>query len=403
MSTGGMGVVWEGRSSLGRRVVVKEPLFDKDHDEVKVGRLLIESGVLRTLNDELEAGKTQDEIHKHVVRYVDELSNSSHPFLVTEYLEAQSASETYGNKPLSEPLALRQVRTLLRTIHAIHSRDVVHRDISPSNILLDRGRGIVLIDFGTSIILRGELSQRSKQIGRVVFKRGFSAPELLKMQSDVRSDIFSVGATLFYFLTGRNPGDFIQNSTEGLPKLPREVNSKIPPTSLAIIRRAMSANPSNRFQSAGDMIREIETHLIQESRPPSTLTVGGVVYELRPGCVQVGRAHECDRGCRAQGYANPIQVRILDTQNFVEKHHAKIVVDSSGLCSIEDLKSVNRTAVKRGKSPFRLLSPSVPERLEDGDIIGLAYSPKRGPYVTFRFNDGRRAGEIGDNRVAQRG
>jgi serine/threonine protein kinase len=388
ISTGGMGTVWEARSSVGRRVVVKEPLINNDNDGVKIERLLIEAAVLRKLNDELKAAGIEELIRTHMVRYVDRLTNRSHPFLVTEYLPGQTASQAYARTPLRESDAVREVVILLGTIGAIHSKGVIHRDISPSNILLADGRGPVLIDFGASIVLKGDMSVWSANSGRVVFKRGFSAPELLEGRADAMSDVYSVGATLFYFLTGRNPGDFIHTPAEGMGKLPKEVDSRISISASEVILRAMSPNPTHRFQSALEMGEVIKTHLVQSVIP--TLTIGGVVYELRPGFVDVGRAHTCGADCKSLGYEKPIQIRVNDPQSYIEKHHVRIWVDPSGQCSIEDLRSVNHTAIKRGNSTFQILSPALQEPLRNEDIVGLAYTPDRGPYLTFLYNDGRR-------------
>jgi len=388
ISTGGMGMVWEGKSRLGRCVVVKEPLINNDHDEIKIDRLMIEAEVLRSLNDELAGSRIEEPIRNHVVRYLDQLRDPSHPFLVTEYLSGDTASHMFARKPLAESIAMRQILTLLDTVEAIHLKAVIHRDISPSNIILDAERGVVLIDFGASIMLRGERDSRSKEIGRVVFKKGFSAPELLEMRSDMRSDLFSVGATLFYFLAGRNPADFAHSPAEGLEKFPTEVKSRISRTCFEVIETAMSSNPANRFQSAAAMIKAIES-IIKDTAAP-TLRISGQLYELRPDFVDVGRVHECGTDCRSQGYTKPVQVRILDHQNFIEKHHARIWVEQSGRCSIEDLRSVNGTAVKHMKSTFRVLSSSAREVLQDGDFVALAYSRERGPYLTFAFDAGVR-------------
>jgi len=377
-----MGNVWEGRSSSGRRVAVKEPLINNDHDQVKIDRLAIEAEVLRTLNDEQASASVTGPIRKHVVRYVDRLRDLSHPLLITEFLVGETAANIFSRKPLSETVAMRQTLTLLDTIDAIHFAGVVHRDISPSNIILEGERGMVLIDFGASIMLR---RGRSGEVERVVFKRGFSAPELLEKRSDFRSDVFSAGATLFYFLTGRNPADFTRSSNR-MDNFQAELGRRVSRAASEIVQMSMSSDPVNRFQTAAAMAKAIDA--VVKDKPAPILVISGQLYELKPGIVDIGRAHACRADCISQGYTKPLQVRIIDNQNFIEKHHARIWIDQSGGCSIEDLKSVNRTAIKHGKVPFKILSPSVRETLKDGDIIALAYSPKRGPYLTFGFDQG---------------
>ena len=384
-----MGIVWEAQSSLGRRVVVKSPLINHDHDAIKIERLLIEASVLRRLNDEHPSAEIDELVRAHVVRYVDQLPNESFPFLVTEYLSGQPVNQVYDRKPLGERYAIQQVLALLRTLKLIHSRGVIHRDISPSNILTEGERGMVLIDFGTSIVLNGEMSLRSSQSGRIVFKRGYSAPELLQGNSDARCDVFSVGATMFYLLTGRSPADFMRSSADGLMKMPRDLNSKISIEAFEVIRRAVSPDPANRFQTADEMIRAVEANPTFKEATLSALTIGGVVYELRPGFVDVGRNHVCDAECKTLGFNKPLQVRIVDPQKYIEKHHARIWISPTGECSIEDLRTANRTAIKHGKSTFKVIPPSTREPLSDQDVVGLAYTQNRGPYMTFMFTQGR--------------
>jgi serine/threonine protein kinase len=387
VSTGGMGIVWQAQSAKNkRRVIVKEPLIDEHHDQIKIERLLIEAAVLRTINDELglqTADQNQQLMRTHVVRYVDQLTDPAHPLLVLEYLDGPSLSQAYAGKPVGEG-ALQQTLTLLRVIEAIHSNGVIHRDISPNNIILTADRGLVLIDFGTSIILRGAISSKSFQSGRIVFKRGFSAPELLEGRSDARSDVFSVGATMFYLLTGKNPGDFM--SQNELTKDASELNPSISRAASEIVRTAMSPNPETRFQTAREMADAIESQGAKHREQIPTITIGGILYELRSDFVDIGREHSCGPDCKSLGYNKPVQVRIADPQKYIEKHHARIWVASSGKCFIEDLRTTNRTAIKRGREGFRIISSSVRESLQDRDIVALAYNPARGPYVSFTFN-----------------
>ena len=387
ISTGGMGIVWDAQSSVGRRVVVKSPLLNNDHDAIKIERLLIEASVLRRLNDELLVGN-DELVHAHVVRYIDQLAHPSYPFLVTEYLSGEPMNEVYARKPMSESDATGQILVLLRTLGLIHSKGVVHRDVSPSNLLMSCERGMVLIDFGTSIFLNSDLGSRSGHNTRID-KRGYSAPELSQGWSDARCDIFSVGATLFFLLTGKSPADYMHNSAEGLTKPPNEVNSKISTAISDVIQKAMSADPEHRYQSTEEMIAAVSANPNTKVVPLPSLAIGGVVYELKPGSVDLGRAHACDSECKTHGFKKPLQVRIEDPQKYIEKHHARVWVTPSGECSIEDLNSVNRTAVKHSNSTFNVLKPSAREPLRDKDVVGLAYTPNRGAYMTFVFNAGR--------------
>jgi serine/threonine protein kinase len=260
ISEGGMGVVWEANSiKNNRRLVVKEPLSNNDHDRMKVERLLIEALVLRTINDELvEAASEEDRlIHLHVVRYLDQLSDPSHPILVLEFIDGKSMTAGFKGKALAEREAVQETVNLLTVVSAIHSRGVIHRDISPSNIILSPSRGQVLIDFGASRVLNRTARSHGLQSGRVVFKKGFSAPELLDGRSDVRSDVFSVGATLLYLLTARNPGDFFSNSDKIWDRPLSTLKLRISSIVSDVIQQAMAPDPQERFESAKEMLHPL--------------------------------------------------------------------------------------------------------------------------------------------------
>jgi len=388
-------MVWEAEAAKTKRhVIVKEPLVNGDQDRIKIERLLIEAAVLRTINDELiqlTGDKNQQLIRDHVVRYVDQLTDPSHPFLVLEFVDGPTLSAICKEKPLPEHMAAQYTLTLLQVIDILHSKGVIHRDISPSNIILNPSRGLVLIDFGTCMLTRrSALGSRSSQSGRVIFKRGFSAPELLEGRSDERSDIFSIGATAFYLVAGRSPADFMPNSRNISIKPVNAVNRQVSTTMSGFIQIAMSPAPERRFRSAAEMIKAMRTqHTVSQSPRPS-INVGGVTFELRSPAVDVGRQHVCDGSCKSLGYTNQNQIRITDPQKFIEKHHARIWVDSSGQCYLEDLGSTNRTAVKHteGTDEFRVLKAFEKEKLEDQDVVALAYGQARGPYVTFTFRVG---------------
>jgi serine/threonine protein kinase len=389
ISSGGMGLVWEAESTKKgkHRVIVKEPLIDGDNDQIKIEKLSLEAAILRSINDELNDrnDQAQQVIRDHVVRYVDQLIDPVHPLLVLEFLDGQTVTEAQKGKPLRENLAVQYALNILRVMHALHSRGVIHRDISPDNFVVHPSRGLVLIDFGTSAVIHGSLASTSPRRGRIIFKRGYSAPELLDGNSDERTDIFSVGATMFYLLTGKSPGVFMADPRLGLSKAPHEVNSLVSRRLSEVVRKAMSPEPVRRYQSVPEMYDAVRKGVTEQSAVP-TITLGGVVYELVTEVAEIGREHTCDEGCRSAGFT-PLQVEVYDPQHFIEKHHVRIWIESSGDCLIQDLRTVNRTAVKGPRNKeFRVLPPLTKEKLENKDTVALAYKPSKGPYVTFVFN-----------------
>jgi serine/threonine protein kinase len=317
-----------------------------------------------------------------VVRYVDCSDDPTNPLLVLEFVEGRTMNNVFKETPIAENIATQYAASLLNIVTALHSKGVIHRDISPSNIILSPTRGLVIIDFGTCQILRPIEGAQPPRYGKVIVKRGFSAPELLQGMSDERSDIFSVGATLLYLLTGKNPSDFTSNS-EDLKTNLHSLGGRISNIVANIVNVAMSPDPNQRFQSAAAMSAALKETGAKGPR----ITIGDFTFELKADCTDVGRDHDCDSGCESLGFKHPPQIRIADPQKYIEKHHVRIWLENDGRCFVEDLKSQNRTVVKSKTGELKVLNPLEKIELHDGDVVGLAYSPTRGPYSTFKFKN----------------
>ena len=123
--------------------------------------------------------------------------------------------------------------------------------------------------------------------------------------------------------------------------------------------------------------------------------VEGWQYPLM-GSAVIGRAHVgCPfEDCRKKGFWAGPQILIVDNYRYIGKHHARLVIGSHGTCWIEDLNSLNGTAVLRASRAgqtqpyfhFQKLPPRVGYMLVNGDLVALAFSPHRGPYVTFSYH-----------------
>lgn len=387
ISEGGMGYVWEAKSTWnGRRVVVKESHARGNDGRLSAERLRFEADVLRYLNDDSETsvkGVNQQLIQTNVVRYVDRAEAKDDPILVLEFVDGPTLNNTL-RQPWPEKTCLDHVSTLLKAVTALHSKGIIHRDISPRNIILNAERGFVLIDFGTSLLIRNIPGVRNPRGGEVIFKRGFSSPELLHGRSDERSDVFSIGAILFFLLTGKTPADFM-TSSQVLKKAACELDPRISRQASGIVQAAMAPDPGSRFASPTQMLTAIED--LQNPIPSSgaKVTFGRTSFPVTHPFTEIGREHVCDRKCRSQGFSNTLHIPLADPRKYIEKHHARILALSGGRYVIEDLGTVNGTAVKSGTGRFRVLAPLERVELHNGDIVALAYNPNRGPYVTFEF------------------
>ena len=136
------------------------------------------------------------------------------------------------------------------------------------------------------------------------------------------------------------------------------------------------------------------TTVADSSSGQAFILVGGWQYPI-VGPTVIGRAHVgCPlEDCRRRGFWSQPEIPIIDKGRFIGKHHARLALDSTGTCWIEDLNSLNGTAILRasGAGPvpaffFEKLSPGRGYVLLNGDLIALAFSVRRGPYLTLSYH-----------------
>lgn len=261
LGQGGMGAVYEA-SDLHLTVkkwALKE-MYDSftDPEERKqaVQQFTAEAHILASLD------------HPNLPGVTDFFTHNSSQFLVMEFVEGKTLEELLAqNKgPFSIPLAVNYALQLCDVLEYLHSRTppVIFRDLKPSNIMITPDRKIKLIDFGIARFFRPEKSRDTIALGTP----GYASPEQYgRGQTDARSDIFSLGATLYALLTGEDP----QDNPFKFEK-PSKFNSKIPPELDEIILKAVAIDPEQRFQSAS----EVKQALSRISAPTtSTLVMAG--------------------------------------------------------------------------------------------------------------------------------
>ncbi len=172
-------------------------------------------------------------------------------------------SQAHDHLELTE--ALRIVREAADALAYAHRQGMIHRDMKPANLMLDRDGRVVLTDFGIAKIVTGVQFTAS---GGMVGTPAYMAPEQgLGEAGDERSDIYSLGVILFQLCTGQLPYEadtplatILKHLHEPVPS-PRELNPSLPEEVEAIIRRAMAKAPAERFQSAAEMVDHIDAVL----------------------------------------------------------------------------------------------------------------------------------------------
>lgn len=174
---------------------------------------------------------------------------------------------------LSADLVAHIAGEVARGLHAAHevlgsdgeSLNLVHRDVTPRNILVSYDGAVKLIDFGVALA-RGRHTQST--VSTIKGQAGFVSPEAIRGEPvDRRSDVFSLGVVLYWLLTrtypfvGRGEVDWIQRVLSGRFHLPRSVDHGIPPELEKVVLRAMAHRPEDRYQSAAQMADDLDAFI----------------------------------------------------------------------------------------------------------------------------------------------
>ncbi|HEC22295.1 MAG TPA: serine/threonine protein kinase [Chloroflexi bacterium] len=160
------------------------------------------------------------------------------------------------------PEALRITRSLASALAYAHSRDMIHRDIKPGNIMIDADGRVVLTDFGIARIVSGPNMTAS---GSMVGTPAYMSPEQgLGQPGDHRSDIYSLGVVLYQLVTGTTPYDadtpiaiVLKHVNDPLPP-PSNINPDIPEGLERILYKALAKSPDDRYQSIEEMLRHLD-------------------------------------------------------------------------------------------------------------------------------------------------
>jgi beta-lactam-binding protein with PASTA domain/predicted Ser/Thr protein kinase len=181
------------------------------------------------------------------------------PYIVMEYVDGQTLREIVKTTgPLSQQRVIEVMADVCAALDFSHRHNIIHRDVKPANVMITRNGAVKVMDFGIARAL-GE-GQNVTQTAAVIGTAQYLSPEQARGEAvDARSDVYAAGCVLFELLTGEPPftGDTpvavaYQHVRED-PRRPSDVNPQIPPALDAVVLKALSKNPANRYQSAAEM------------------------------------------------------------------------------------------------------------------------------------------------------
>lgn len=241
---GGMSVVWMAINEKANKTwAVKEIRKDGtlDFEAVKQG-LVAETDILKKLN------------HPNLPSIIDVIDTDESFIIIMDYIQGNSLNKTlseYGAQP--QEYVIDWAKQLCDVLGYLHSRQpaIIYRDMKPANIMLKPDGKVTLIDFGTA----REFKEKNLADTTCLGTMGYAAPEQFggMGQTDARTDIYCLGATLYHLVTGCNPSEPPYEM-----KPIREINPSLSGGLERIILKCTQRNPEDRYQSAAELMYALE-------------------------------------------------------------------------------------------------------------------------------------------------
>jgi len=258
-----MGEVYHGEDqSTGRMAAIKILRGDMAHSQEFRARFEREAKTLSALD------------HPNIVQIISYGVEDERFYMVLEYIEGQTLAEYLSeHKPLSLERAVPLLSDVAAALDYAHSRQIVHRDVKPRNVMLrqtDDSLRAVLMDFGIVKWLDGTVSLGGALTdGQMIGTVDYAAPEQITAANEIdgRADIYALGVMAYAMLTGELPfkgnvGQIIFAHLQQPPPDPRNVNPMLSDATAGAIIRCLAKKPTARFQTAGafvDMLKPVES------------------------------------------------------------------------------------------------------------------------------------------------
>ena len=268
LGRGGMGVIYRAwDSQLGREVALKVLSLDAADSAEARERFLREAQLAAQLS------------HPNIVPVYDSGEHEGQIFLAMQLIDGP----TLDRSKLQLKDALTAMRDAARAVQHAHEHGIIHRDLKPSNLMIDRQGRVFVADFG--LARRSDGAAGLTLSGCIMGTPAYMPPEQARGQAvDARSDVYSLGATMYEVLSGKAPFSG-PNGMEVMkavlldePPFPRRHNPAIPKDIEAVIVKAMAKSPSARYATAGELADDLQHWLKGEAvRAP----MRGTLYRFR--------------------------------------------------------------------------------------------------------------------------
>jgi len=258
IAKGGMGTVYLARDSRSDHLLALKILPPR--------RARLEKRLLARFRREMEM--CQRVAHPHIAWTCEVGVCQGVYYIAMEYIPGKSLHRLVAHEgPLKVPRAARLFAEIASALDHAHQQGLIHRDLKPSNVLITPNDHAKLLDLGLAM-MAGEVGTHREIIGGegyVVGTMDYIAPEQTEnaAQVDARSDLYSLGCTLYYALTGQppfpggSPLDKIQRQRSEQPTPVPDLNADVPPAFIGFLRRLMAKKPQDRPSSAAQVREEL--------------------------------------------------------------------------------------------------------------------------------------------------
>jgi len=408
LSTGGMGIVYEGFSSNGGNVVIKFPATHMPSGELMIPSY--QEKIIVKLKDEATILRELSKFNKKtIVKYIDESSNEKDFFLVIEKIEGETVSNLVkGNSGLDQTKLVKLSMDVLHGMEFLHGKNTIYRDLKPENIMADKNGGYVIIDFGTAKQGLTNTTIESSSHTKIGTP-DWTCPEQDSGRASPECDLYALGRIMFHLATGIQPRQ-LDTGKGRMKKKISEIKTGFNQQLSDLVHELIDPE-HNQIHTATDLITKLGSLSKSGYSPPRPVTLqknqprivlNGTVHVIsdKPHGTIIGRRHDdvtcvntndalrcnrpdegtniplgwnCPKGCTCD----------INPRHKFTKHHMRIWSMNGQVYAINQDPDRRSAINRRGKwIPMQHLKK---ESLQNHDQVALLYNETKGAYMSFTF------------------